>query len=77
MEEKLKRIRLEKVWRNFCGEDLWEIVLNEFEEPQLKQPTRAWHKIRKVNSENTKDDAIALPLIQQGLDDNIFSKRLQ
>lgn len=50
MEEKLKRIRLEKVWRNFCGEDLWEIVLNEFEEPQLKQ---------------------------QGLDDNIFSKRLQ
>jgi hypothetical protein len=56
-------------------DDLWDIVLNGFEEPLNQVAYKAMTQDQRDQLiVNRKDDATTLSLIQQGLDESILPK---
>ena len=56
-------------------DDLWDIFLNEFEEPSNKEAYEVMFQEQKDHLiANKKNDAATLFLIQQGLDESILPK---
>jgi hypothetical protein len=53
---------------------LWDVVLNEFEEPLNEKAIETTIQDEKNHLIEKKDDAITLFLIQQGLDERILLK---
>jgi len=53
---------------------LWDVVLNEFEEPLNQKSIETTIQDEKNHLIENKDDAITLFLIQQGLDERILLK---
>ena len=56
-------------------DDLWDIVLNGFEEPSNQEAYEAFIQDQKDQLiTNKKDNATTLFLIQQGLDESILTE---